>query len=166
MSKVKIQQPIVHIPSFKRWGVERDYVVEVVRRLGLELLYAGVHARYWFTDSEGCSKLIPHLLLKSDLYKKDVFTCINYAYRVWNEGSSKYGLNTWVPVIGRIPGYQPRHAWNLLLIGDATGLNREEFLFLEPNDGFDFSDTEGLELPTYQAFPIGENGYNGELVFL
>lgn len=164
MSKVKIKPPeVIHTPVYKKWGVQNSYIVNVVRSLGLELLYPGAHAWYWYTDLEGCTNLVPHLLLKSSLYKKDVFTCINYAFKVWNEASSRYGLNTWVPVIGRIPNYEPRHAWNLILLGNVGGLIRDHFLYLEPNDGWDM----GIELETAgQAFPVGEEGYQGELVFM
>lgn len=162
MSKLKVQEPVIHIPTFKKWGVPRSYVTGIVSDLGLELLYPGVHALYWYTDPEGCSKLIPHLLLKSGLYKKDVFTCINYAYKVWNEASSRYGLNTWVPVIGKIPGYEPKHAWSLILVGNETGLIVDDFLYFEPNDGWEM----GIKLEAaYQAFPIGEEGYKGEMIF-
>jgi len=81
---------------------------------------------------------------------------------MWNEVSSKYELNTWVPIIGRIPGYDDRHAWLLLLLGDETGLIRDDFLYCEPNDGWEFC--AELEL-AYQAFPIGEEGYQGEKIF-
>lgn len=162
MSQLKPQNPVIHIPSFKRWATTRATVSQKLEALGLQPLYPGVHGTYLFTDTEGCSKLLPNLILKSDLYKAPTFTCINYAFRVWNEVANRYGLNTWVPVIGRIPNYEPRHAWILVLLGDEYGLDLDKFLYFEPNDGWQMG-TE-IEL-AYQAFPIGEEGYKGELVF-
>jgi len=163
MSKIKPQVTITHTPSFHKYRASKSIVVRVVEDLGLDLMYRGVHSWYWYTDTAGVVKLLPNLLLKSDLYKKDLFTCINYAFKVWNEASSRFGLNTWIPVIGRIPGYSSRHAWNLILVGDKTGLHEEQFLFFEPNSGWELSIM--LEAAG-QAFPIGEEGYQGEVVFL
>lgn len=163
MSLIKPRNPIVHIPSFRKWGVPCSYVDEKIRGLGLEPLYPrGVHDVYFYTDTEGGAKLLPHLLQKSSLYKPSKFTCINYAFRVWNECSQRYELNTWVPVIGRIPNYEPRHAWILIMLGNKNGLNLDEFLFFEPNSGWEM----GIELElAYQVFPIGKEGYKGELIF-
>jgi len=161
MSKIKIQQTVIHLPSFKKWLTTRATVSQKLEPLGLEPLYPGVHATYWYTDVEGCVNLLPHLILKSSLYKP-TFTCINYAFKVWSEASSLYNLNTWVPVIGRIPGYNVRHAWNLILLGNETGLIKDNFLYFEPNAGWQF----GAELEqAYQAFPMGKEGYTGEMVF-
>ena len=163
MSNLKVKTGVIHTPSFNRYMVSREFVLRHVRGLNLELLYAGVHMWYWYTDTDGVSKLLPNLLLKSDLYKKDIFTCINYSFKVWNEASSRFGLNTWIPVIGRIPGYTSRHAWNLILVGNKTGLHEEQFLYFEPNGGWEM----GIVLEAAgQAFPIGEEGYQGEMAFL
>ncbi|MBA7681915.1 hypothetical protein ES703_90259 [subsurface metagenome] len=161
MSKLKVQ-PVIHTPSFKRWATTRAAVSQKLEALNLQPLYpGGVHQTYFFTDVDGCSKLLPNLMLKSDLYKP-TFTCINYSFKVWNECSKRYGLNTWIPVIGRIPNYTVRHAWNLLLIGDEHGINLDLCLYFEPNSGFGFG--EEIEL-AYQAFPIGGEGYRGEMIF-
>jgi len=155
--------PVIHIPSFKSWGIQGYYVAQAIKGLGLENLYpGGVHAWYWYTDEDGIAVLLPDLILKSSLYKQDRFTCINYAYKVWNECSQRFGLNTWLPVIGRIPDVEVRHAWNLILVGNENGLLPSKFLYFEPNDGWEFN----KELETaYQAFPIGEEGYKGEMIF-
>jgi len=164
MSQVKVQQPVTHIPSFKRWSVSRYYAEQALKPFGFEFLYpGGVHANYYYTDTGGVIRLLPHLLFKSNLYKPDIFTCINYAYKVWLECGDKYDLNTWIPVIGRIPNYKPRHAWILIMTGNEEGFIPEEFLFFEPNDGWDM----GIKLEAAgQAFPIGGEGYKGEFIFL
>ena len=166
MSKVKVQSPvqnpIVHLPSYKKWRVPGTYVDQVVGSLGLTLMYPnGVRKWYHYTDNIGRAALLPHLILKSDLYKADAFTCINYAFEVWNVCGKTYGLNTWVPVIGKIPGTTVRHAWNLIMVGDETGLLKEEFTYFEPNNGWEMGQL--LEL-AYQSFPIGEEGYTGEFI--
>jgi len=161
-SNIKVQSPIVTLPSYKKWKVPVTYVDQLVKQLGFRLLYPnGVHAWYSYTDVDGIAKLLPDLLLKSSLYKTDVFTCINYAYKVWNVCAEKYSLNTWVPVIGHKAGTDVRHAWNLIMVGDKTGLKKEDFLFFEPNSEWDMGELE----MAYQAFPIGEEGYTGEYVF-
>lgn len=162
MSQIKTQQPVIHIPSFNKWKIGRYQVCQAMQALGLEELYSyGVHRQYWFTDENGVSVLLPNLILKSNLYV-DAFTCVNYAFKVWNECSQRFGLNTWVPVIGRIPNVEVRHAWSLILVGNEIGLLPDKFLYFEPNDGWDFN----IELEAaYQAFPIGEQGYKGEMVF-
>lgn len=161
MSKFVVK--VEHIPTFKRWVTSRSDVTDKLAALGLEPLYPnGVHSQYYYTDEDGGAKLLPDLILASSLYKANVFTCLNYAFKVWNECSRRYDLNTWVPVIGRIPNYEPRHAWILTMLGDENGLNLDKFLYFEPYDGWEM----GIELENaYQAFPIGEEGYRGELIF-
>lgn len=162
MSKLKAK--IEHVPNIKKWITSRGSVAEKITTLGLQPLYDahGVHAQYCYTDVEGGSLLLPDLIMASSLYKRDVFTCINYAFKVWNECSRRYGINTWVPVIGRIPDYASRHAWILIMLGDENGLDLSKFLYFEPNDGWEM----GMELEAaYQAFPIGEEGYKGEMIF-
>jgi len=121
-----------------------------------------VHKWYSYTNSDGRAVLLPHLLQKSDLYKPSIFTCINYAFEVWNICGRTYELNTWVPVIGRISDSNARHAWILIMVGDETGLKKDEFLFFEPNDGWEMG--KQLEL-AYQAFPVGAEDYQGEMIF-
>lgn len=154
--------PIVHIPRFKTWSVPRYYMTQIVESLGLEPLYPGVHEWYTYTNLEGGIKLVSDLILKSALYKPSKFTCINYAFRVWNEAALRFGLNTWIPVIGRLPDATVRHAWILILLGDETGFKMEWSRYFEPNDGYQMG--EELEM-AFQVFPIGEEGYSGELSF-
>jgi len=163
MSKFKLQKPVIHIPTIKKWLISREAMTEKVVELGFVPLYPdGVHQQYCYTDVEGLAKMLPDLLLASSLYKKDVFTCINYAYKVWNECSGRYGINTWVPIIGRIPNYTVRHAWQLIMLGNEQGIDLDKSLFFEPNDGWQM----GVDLEmAYQAFPIGEEGYLGEFIF-
>ena len=152
-----------HLPSIQKWSVPHTTVESAVSTLGLKLLYPrGVHDWYYYTGVDGSTKLLPDLILASSLYKKDTFTCINYAFKVWNECSSRYGINTWVPVIGKIPDIESRHAWILIMLGDENGLDLNKFLYFEPNDGWEM----GAELEmTYQAFPIGKENYKGEMIF-
>ena len=164
MSKIKVQQPIIHTPAFKVWETPRSCVDQIIRNLGLDPLYTnGVHKSYFYTDNEGRAQLLPHLIQKSSLYKPSAFTCIQYAFKVWTLCGEIYGLNTWVPIIGRIPNYETgKHAWTLIMVGDKDGLKPGEFNYFEPNEGWEMGET--LEL-VYQSFPIGAEGYTGELIF-
>jgi len=152
-----------HIPSIKKWTVPEIVISQKLSAFGFQLLYPrGVHNWYSYTDVDGSTKLLPDLILASSLYKKDAFTCINYAFKVWNECSRRYSINTWVPVIGKIPDIESRHAWILIMLGDENGLDLNKFLYFEPNDGWEM----GAELEmTYQAFPIGKENYKGEMIF-
>ena len=164
MSRIEFQQPVVHLPSIRRWGIDRVSLAYVLtKQLGLELIYPyGVHNFYYYTNVDGVAKMLPYIIQKSELYSQDVFTCINFSFEVWNIVAKKFKVNTWLPVIGSIPGFDVKHAWNLVVVGDETGLRPELFNYFEPNDGWDM----GIELENaYQAFPIGEEGYVGELVF-
>ena len=163
MSTITVRQPVQHIPRFRKWLVSRTAVGQAIAPFGLEPIYPyGVHASYIYTDDDGVAALLPNLILKSSLYKEHVFSCINYAFEVWQICGKRYGLNTWVPVIGRIPNYEDRHAWVLIMVGNEHGLIPDKFLYFEPNDGW----MMGKELEAaYQAFPIGSEGYKGELIF-
>jgi len=46
-------------------------------------------------------------------------------------------------------------------MGNEGGLKTDQFLFFEPNDGWEMGD---LEL-AYQSFPLGKEGYTGEMIF-
>ena len=164
MSKFIAQVSVAHVPSFKKYVASRTDMANLARALGLQELWPyGVHNNYYYTDKSGVVALLPNLILKSNLYRVDKFTCINYAFKVWLECADRYELNTWVPVIGSVPGVVGmKHAWTLILLGDESGIKQADCLYFEPNDGW----AMGAELEAaYQAFPIGQLGYAGEKVF-
>jgi len=148
MSKFKIQQPLVHIPSFNQYEIDSSVLKQKIQALGLQIPMRMLDEKYYYTDLEGWSKILYDLVFKSDLYKRDKFDCENYALKAMTICAERYGLNTLVMVIGNIP--QGRHGFNILYYGDG-------FMLWEPNEGFDWSG---------EPFEIGENGYVPDLVLI
>jgi len=144
MSKVKVQQPIVHTPSFKQYYLSGATFQLLVEKIGLTLPMGRLDANYYFTDMPGWSKILFDLVFKSSLYKTDRFDCENYAMKAMNLCAERYGINTLGVAIGNVP---ERHAFNFFYHGNG-------FLLWEPNSGFEWSG---------QPFEIGENGYNPEI---
>jgi len=161
MCKVKAQQPIIHTPSFKVWGIQRFYMVQKLKELGImpfpvdkEIILA---ERYYYTNAEGWAKLLPDLVLKSSLYQPNKFKCVQFAWLAWLECIKRYGLNSLCPCIDKNVADDPQraHAYNIVPVGDERGI--DDIVLFEPNDGFEFSGS---------ALPIGEEGYIPELVFI
>ena len=148
MSKVKVQNPVVHTPSFKTYQMSGANVASQLKNLGLSLPMSLLDGQYYFTDTEGWSKLLIDLLVKSNLYKNDKYDCDNFSLGAMNTCAERYGLNTMALAIGNIPA--GRHAFNLIYTG-------KDWLVFEPNEGFQYQG---------QAFPIGENGYKPEMVLV
>jgi len=148
MSKLKVQQPVIHIPAFKEYQITASILRPKIEALGLKIPMGMLDWQYYFTDSEGWGKVLYDLVFNSSLYKKDKFDCENFALKAMNECAQRYGLNTLAMVIGDVP--QGRHGFNMFYTGDG-------FLLWEPNDGFPFSGS---------AFEIGEFGYSPELVLI
>lgn len=146
MSKLKLNKPIEHIPSFTQYKITGSVLRPKIEALGLRIPLGLLDWQYYHTDMAGWGKVLRDLVFNSNLYKKDSFDCENYALKAMNECARKYGLNTLALVIGDIP--QGRHGFNLFYHGDG-------FMLWEPNDGFPFSGS---------AFEIGEYGYQPELV--
>lgn len=148
MSKVKIRQPIVHIPSFKEYQITGSLLRVKIEALGLKIPMGMLDWQYYHTNLEGWGKVLYDLAFSSSLYKGDKFDCDNFALKAMNLSAERYGLNTLAVVIGDIP--EGRHAFNLFYHGDG-------FMLWEPNDGFPFSGS---------AFEIGEYGYKPELILI
>jgi len=148
MSKFKTQAPIVHIPSYKQWGIPMSTMLSKLKALNLSAPMHLLDSQYYYTDSAGWAIILCDLVFKSSLYKPDRFDCDNYALKAMSLCAERFGLNTMGMVIGNIP--QGRHAFNIIYLGDT-------FLFWEPNEGFSWSG---------QPFPLGENGYTADLVLM
>jgi len=165
MSKIKVQSPvqnpIIHLPSYKTWGVDRYYFVSKLKALGIEPFPADkdiiLAQWYYYTDAEGWSKLLPDLVLKSSLYQPNKFKCVQYAWLAWLNCIQRYGLNSLCPCIDKnVAGDTQRaHAYNIFPIGDATGI--QDLMLFEPNEGYEYSGS---------AILIGAEGYIPELVFV
>jgi hypothetical protein len=141
MSRIKVQNPIKHIPSFKRYSIGINEMQNLLTALGLEIPFGLWQTEYFYTDLESWGKILWDLVFSKDLYKADISDCDWYATKAWVKCREIYRLNTLMVVTGPTPlGY---HAWNMLYYGEG-------FMLWEPNDGFEFSG--GL-------FEIGEYGY-------
>ena len=148
MSKFKIQQPVIHLPSYNQYEIGGTELKQKVEALGLRIPMGLLDRRYYYTDIEGWSNILFDMVFNSNLYKSERFDCDNYALKAMNVCAERYDLNTLVMIIGDIP--QGRHAFNMLYHGDG-------FMLWEPNEGFSWSG---------EPFEIGENGYVPDLVLL
>jgi len=148
MSKFKIQQPVIHLPSYNQYEIGGTELKQKVEALGLRIPMGLLDRRYYYTDIEGWSNILFDMVFNSNLYKSERFDCDNYALKAMNVCAERYDLNTLVMIIGDIP--QGRHAFNMLYNGDG-------FMLWEPNEGFSWSG---------EPFEIGENGYVPDLVLL
>jgi hypothetical protein len=148
MSKFKVQQPVVHLPSYNQYEIGGTELKPKVEALGLRIPMGLLDRRYYYTDMEGWGKILYDMVFKSNLYKSERFDCDNYALKAMNVCAERYDLNTLVMIIGDIP--QGRHAFNMLYYGDG-------FMLWEPNEGFAWSG---------EPFEIGENGYVPDLVLI
>lgn len=148
MSKFKIEQPVIHLPSFNQYEITGPALKEKIQALELKIPMGMLDGRYYYTDLEGWGNILYDLAFKSKLYKRDRFDCENYALKAMTLCAERYGLNTLVMVIGDIP--QGRHGFNIFYYGDG-------FMLWEPNEGFPWSG---------EPFEIGENGYIPDLVLL
>ena len=140
MSKLRIQNPVIHIPSFKEYIIDGMSIYSKITSMGYKMPLGLLDSTYYYTDLEGWGSILWDLTFNSNLYKADRFDCENMAFKAMNLCAEKYGLNTLGVVIGNIP--QGRHGFNILFHGDG-------FKLFEPN--FDFG-YDGL-------FEIGEHGY-------
>ena len=148
MSKIKVQTPVVHTPSFTEYQIYATILKGKLEGLGLEIPMGILDRWYYYTDLEGWSKLLYNLVFKSSLYSSNKFDCENYALKAVNLCAERYGLNAFGMVIGRTP--QGKHGFNIFYYGEG-------FMLWEPNEGYPFSGS---------AFEIGEYSYQPELVLI
>lgn len=148
MSKIRVSQPIVHVPSFKEYSIGGRELKAKIEALGMVLPFPLRDSWYYHSDLDGWVSLVVDLAFSSSLYKADRFDCDDFALKAYIVCRERYGLNTLAAVDGDMP--LGRHGFNMLFTGD-------EFLLWEPNSGFDCSG---------QMFPIGEFGYQPDLVLL
>jgi len=156
-TKIKIQPPVTILPSYKTYGVQQYYFLREVQKLGIDTFPKTddfiLNAWYYYTDLDGWSKILPDLVLKSSLYKQDVFACDGYAIKAQVECALRYGLNSMRFCIGRMP--LGMHGFDIFPYGDELGIHG--LLLFEPNEGFDWAGN---------AFEIGCEGYEPKMVFL
>lgn len=154
MSQIKVQQPIQHIPRFKKWVQRRSHIVTRLKKLGIKPLCTDQPMDGWiyFTNMEGWGKILWDLVFSSKLYREGIFNCDKYALKAYITCCERYDMNSLFLVIGDMP--QGRHGFNIFPYYDDGTIG---FMLWEPNDGFSFSGS---------AFEVGEYGYEPELVLI
>jgi len=148
MSRIKVQQPLIHTPSFKEYYISGRELARKYLDTGVKLPFPRSDNWYYFTDEDGWTSIIIHLLIKSSLYREEKFDCEDYALKAQVTCAELYGLNTLRYTYGSSPLGQ--HGFNTFWTGD-------DFFLFEPNAGFQF------ESP---YFEWGEYGYLPKYVLL
>lgn len=151
MSKIKVQQPVIHTPSFKEYKISGAELAKKYETLGVEMPFPRSDSWYYHSDAEGWAKVLADLVIKSNLYKEDRFDCEDYALKAQVTCAERYGLNTLRYTYGKMPlGF---HGFNSLWAGDRI-------MLFEPNEGF-FDYLDGN-----LVFELGENGYEPKAVLI
>jgi len=151
MSKIKLQQPVIHTPSFKEYKISGSELAIRYEALGVEMPFPRSDYWYYHSDDVGWAKILPDLVIKSSLYKKDRFDCEDYALRAQGTCAERYELNTLRYTYGKMPlGF---HGFNSFWVGDR-------FMLFEPNEGF-FNYLNGN-----LVFEWGESSYEPKAVLI
>ena len=148
MSKIKVRQPVEHIPTFEVFVINRTELIRKLGDLHLTTPMGMLDYNYYYTNLEGWGKVLQNLVFNSSLYQRDKFDCENYALKAMSICAERYKLNAFGLVIGNTE--LGRHGFNIFYYGRG-------FLLWEPNHGFPFSGS---------AFEIGEYGYQPEIVLI
>ena len=154
MSKIKVQQPIVHLPSFKRWMVNRAALVRRLEELGIKPFPEGFafFNWYYYTTLEDWGKVLYDLVFKSDLYSP-TFKCADYALQAQTECGKRHGMNSLRMCLDKRSA-EKGHAYDLFPYGNGEGI--EGIMLFEPNEGYKWS---GI-------LEIGDEDYKPELVLI
>jgi hypothetical protein len=158
----KLQSPIApHIPSFKEYSISGGELAAIYRKLGVKMPFPRSDSWYYFTDAEGWAKILPDLVLKSNLYKTDKFDCDKYARKAFITCCERYGLNTLLYTYGDMP---------LGAHGFCSFWTGETIMLFEPNEGFEDERGTIRDLWGYLdgdiIFEIGNNGYQPKDVLI
>jgi len=160
-------EPTPTLPTYKRWSVAGHYLIKKLEKMGMKTFPSAkqinnmkLDEKYTYTNLDGWAEVIPHLITKSDLYRKNIFDCEDYAVEAQSICAKNYGLNAVRLCVGTIPSStdpnKPAgHGFNILFYGDDKGV--EGVLLFEPNAGFAWAGN---------AFEIGENDYQPVAVFI
>ncbi len=151
MSKIKVQQPILHLPSFKEYKISGADLANKYEELDIEMPFPRSDFWYYYSNPEGWAKVLADLTITSGLYKKDRFDCEDYALKAQVMCAERYGLNTLRYTYGKMPlGY---HGFNSFWAGDRI-------MLFEPNEGF-VSYLDGN-----LVFELGDNSYEPKTVLI
>lgn len=154
MSKVKVQQPVIHIPSFKEYHISGKNLAVKYTALNIEVPFPRSDRWYYHSDVEGWAQILPDLLFKSNLYRRDRFDCEDYALKAQTLCAERYGLNTLRYTYGTMP--LGAHGFCSFWTGDI-------FMLFEPNDSFEDERGNCQDLWGFLdgdiVFGVGDNGY-------
>jgi len=160
MSGIKWNAP-AHIPAIKLFKIDRGRLAGIYGDLGVEMPFPPQYNWYFHPDLEGWTKVIPHLVQKSSLYKADKRTCSWFSFKAYTLCNELFEANTLLPTQGDTP--LGRHAYNSFYDGDRVWL-------MEPNDGFKDERGTWQDLWGYLdgdiVFPWGTNEYDSNLVLM
>ena len=161
MSKIKVQNPIVHTPSFREYKISGQDLMAKYQGLGLDIRVPPSDNWYYHTDDVGAASLISSLVLKSSLYKEDRRDCDWYAKKAYVTCCELFDLNSLLETRGQMPlGY---HAFLTWWVGDR-------FIIFEPNEGFKDNDGVWRDIWGYLdgniVFEFGDNEYNPREVLM
>jgi len=151
VSKIKVQQPVIHLPSFKEYKISGAELAKKYEALGVAMPFPRSDSWYYHSDDVGWAKVLSNLVIKSSLYKKDKRDCDWYARKAYVECCERYELNTLLYTYGKMP--LGAHGFNSFWVGDR-------FMLFEPNEGF-FNYLDGN-----LVFELGENSYQPKAVLI
>ncbi len=142
MSKIRVQNPVVHTPNFSEIVIRSSSMRNRLNELNPKEVYIW-DSNYWFVCHEDWGIIITDVLLNMPKYTVGKFDCENFALLTSARVSEKYHLNTMGIVIGDSP--QGRHGWNIFL--SEWGLH-----YLEPQTG--------------EVFSVKDSGYSAEIIIM
>ena len=144
MSRVKVQNPIIHTPKFNEYWIAGAELARKYSERNIEQPFPISDKWYYFTDVEGWAKLLSDLVMKSNLYKADRFDCEDYAIKAQVTCAERYGLNTLRYTYGLT--LQGAHGFNSFWTGDRI-------MLFEPNDGYQYEELM-FEIGDYEYTPL------------
>jgi len=166
VSRIKIQSPIIHTPSFKEYSISGPELARKYEGLGIDIPFPRSDNWYYHTDVEGWAKVIDYIIFKSDLYKAKDYKpekkdCDKFARKAFLVCLEIFELTTLFYTYGKSP--VGVHGFNSFWTGD-------DIMLLEPNEGFEdergnYEDVWGT-LDGDIIFPIGGNEYIPQKVLM
>lgn len=161
MSQFTKPQLPVHIPSFREYRISGAELARKYSGLGIEMPFPRSDSWYYHSDVKGWAEVVPHLVIKSNLYKPDKFDCEDFAMKAQNVCAELYGLNALRYTYGGMP--LGPHGFDSFWVGDC-------FMLLEPNESFkdergNYQDIWGY-LDGDIVFEIRDNGYIPKCVLI
>ena len=144
MSHIKIQQPVIHTPSFKEYDISGKELQAKLEAIGLELPVRRLDSRYYYVSHEDWGIIFKDILQNMPRFVSEKWDCDDFSFLTKARVGEKYQINAIGAVIGDSP--MGRHAWCLFF--SEVGL-----FYLEPQNGIVYSVEEN-------------SGYKGDLIII